>query len=324
MNTSSLLRKSGWLAGLLVIVWGWSAFAQLIELKEQTTVSGVDVLLRDVIRDASSLPVEWGNRRVAAAPAPRQVAHVTLMDIAQALHAYGDMNSAVLRGRTSIEVTARHRSVELEDVQRAVDDYVFDESAWDGRRFEVCEDQFRLPHLPDGDLAVQVLELRDGRDPGRAVAEVRLLVNGEPQPSTSRVHLLELKPYWAAARPLQRGDQISFDAVVERWLPAHEAGRYFPGQHPIEGMELRRNVQAGQLFTVGMLAEPVYVRRGEVIRVISQRGPLTVTLRARALADGRRDESILCVNESSGRRMHVRLVGPREALLDDEAGEPRT
>ena len=311
------------LVGLLVLVWGWQAEAQLIELKEQATVSGADVLLRDVIRDPGTLPAEWRDRRVASAPNPRQTRQITLVDVAQSLNGYGDMNSVVLRGRSSIEITARHRSVELEDVQQAVDDYVFDEAEWDGRRFEVCEDQFRLPHIPDGDLAVYVVALREGREPGRAIAEVSLHVNGEPHAGTSRVHLMELRPYWAASRPLQRGEVITFDSVTERWLPALEAGRYFPGTHPVEGMELRRNVQAGQLFTSGMLAEPVFARRGEVIQVVSQRGPLTVTMRARALADGRRDESILCVNEQSGRRMHVRLVGPREAMLDDEGGESR-
>lgn len=314
---------TGWTSGVLILLWGWAASAQLIELKEQVTVSGTDVLLRDVIRDTSALPSEWRERRVGAAPSPRQTRQFTLIDIAQALHTYGDMNSVVLRGRSSIEVTARHRSVELDDVQRAVDRFVFDESDWGGRRFEVCEDQFRLPHMPEGDLAVRVLELRDGREPGRAIADLSLYVDGEPQPGTSRVHLLELRPYWAAKRPLQRGEQITFESVEERWLPSLESGRYFPGHHPIEGMELRRNVQAGQLFTAGMLAEPVFVRRGELIQVVSQRGPLTVTMRARALADGRRDESILCVNEQSGHRMHVRMVGHREAMLDDEMGGPR-
>ncbi len=320
-RTRSTVQTSGTLLTLCVALWlsgSPIAQAQLLELEAHVTVSGPRVLLRDIVRKGIALPEGWGEREIADAPPPQETLSLSLSDVAAALNQYEDMRHAVLRGRQMIEITSRYRTVTLEQLQRTLDAYLQEHTEWEGRRFEVCADRLNLPHVAEGDLDISIIDLHEGPGHGRVWAEIDLLIDEQPSGTDYlRVDLNEIRPFWAATRPLSRGEILKSEHVEKRWIAANKADRYYPADHVVEGMELRRNVRTGQMLAAGMLAEPVYVRRGEVVRVVSQRGGLTVTLRARALADGRRDERILCVNERSGRRMHVRLISPREAVLDD-------
>jgi len=318
--------RIGWLVALALAAGVVSrAGAQILELEPRAVVSGARVLLQDIVRPGISLPEGWGTRSIAAAPSPRETKVLPLTEVAQAMNEYDDMRHVVLRGKPVIQVSAKHRSVDVVRIQQAVDDYTRVRDKWQDRRFEVAADLLSLPHVPEGTLDVEVVRMREktGTDP--VSADIQLIVDGESYgegPVT--VELMEMQPFWAATRPLVRGESLTTDMIEMRWLAEREPSGTSPATHPIEGMELRRNVQAGQLLASGMLAEPVYARRGEIVRVVSRRGGLTVTLRARALANGRREERILCLNEQSGRRMQVRLVQPRAAILEDESGDSAT
>ena len=319
-------RRRGRLAPVLALLLACApAGAQVLELQPRVIVSGARVLLQDLVRAGTALPAGWGTRSMAEAPPPQETRALSLTEVAQTMSGYDDMAHVVLRGRPVIQVSVKHRSVDIEKIQQAVDRYGETRAPWKGRRFEVTQEGLQLPHVPEGAMGVAVLGMREGELAGRAEADIRLIVDGQPYgDGPVKVPLAELRPFWAANRPLARGDVLTRSVVEKHWLPEREAGRYYPADNAVLGMELRRSLQTGQLLAAGMLDEPVYARRGEMVRVVSQRGGLTVTLRARALADGRRDSRILCVNEQSGRRMQVRLVQPRAGLLDEEPGEPQT
>ncbi len=312
---------------VLAVLWLLAALsgacAQVLEIEPRATVSGPLVLLQDLVRQGTALPEGWGARSVADAPFPRETKALALIEVAQMMNGYDDMRNVILRGKPIIQVSVTHRSVDMERVQQAVDRYVKNHDEWKDRHFEVSSPPLELPHLPNGKLAITVVALRNKLETNQTVADIRVVVDGNLYgEGPLSVDLIELLPYWAATRPMVRGETLTQDSIEKRWIAESDATRYYPAGHSVVGMELRRSVQSGKLLAVGMLAQPVYARRGEIVRVVSQRGGLTVSLRARALSDGRRDEHILCVNEQSGRRMQVRLVQPRGAILDDEQGAP--
>lgn len=310
---------------LLLLAAASGSGAQVLELEPRAIATGARVLLQDLVRAGTALPEGWGTRSIADAPPPRETRALALTEVAQTMNSYDDMRHVVLRGRPVIQVSVQHRSVDLERIQKAVDDYVQTHAAWKGRRFEVSAGGLTLPRVPTGELRLVVLALREGAESGQAAADIHLFVDGKPYgEGPVRVDLLEQRPFWAVTRPLARGEILTDEVLSKQWVAERDATRYYPAEHSVAGMELRRSVQGGQLLAAGMLAPPVYARRGEIVHVVSRRGGLTVSLRARALSDGRRDERILCVNEQSGRRMQVRLVQPRSALLDEEPGDPRT
>lgn len=316
-------RALRWFAlPMLLVAATPGARAQVLELEPRAIVSGARILLQDIVRAGTSLPEGWGGRSIAEAPVSRETKALALTEVAQMMNGYDDMRNVVLRGRPVIQVSVKHRSVNVERIQQAVDAFVSQHAEWKGRRFEVSADPLELPHVPDGTLDVAVLALSEAPDSGKVSADIRVIVDGHPYGDGAMgVGLVEMLPFWATTRPLARGETLTDSDLEMRWLAASVASRYFPADRPVAGMELRRSMPAGQLLAAGMLAQPVYARRGEIVQVVSRRGGLTVSLRARALVDGRRDERILCVNEQSGRRMQVRMVQPRSALLDDGTGE---
>jgi len=305
---------------LLVGLWmtGGSASAQLLELLPSATANGPQILLRDIVRGVEFLPEGWGEREVAEAPAPRKELTLTLSEIATVLGSHEDMRNVVLRGQTRLQISSPSQSLEADHIDRVLEAFLDGQPEENERRFRVCRDRLSLPPMPKGDLEVAVLGLREQGDPGAMVAELDVRVGGDPVSGTRGVSvpLVELRPYWAAARPLLRGAMLSGDDVVVRWGEAGSRERHYPASDPVAGMELRRAVPEGRILTADMLAPPVYARRGEIVRVVTEQGGLTVTLNARALADGRRNERIGCLNERSGQRLYVRLVRPREAVLD--------
>jgi flagella basal body P-ring formation protein FlgA len=312
------------MAALALAAWACAAAAcaQFLEIEARAVASGPQVLLKDLLRPGKALPEGWGERSIAMAPANRQTLDLTIGEIAHALNEYGDMGSVVLRGKPMVKVSARHNEVEAERILLAVNAYCENHEAWKDRRFELAEEQMRLPQVPQGKLEIEVASMAEGPGSLNPTAELKFTVDGVPWGErNAAVELQELRPFWAAARPLSRGEPITEEKLEKRWMSERDAARYYPADHSVAGMELRRNVQAGQLLAAGMLNEPVFARRGEIVRVISNRGGLTVTLRAKALADGRRSETIMCVNEQSGKKMNVRLVRPRRALLEQEVGE---
>ena len=315
-----LSRVAG--AAFLWLACATVADAQILEIEAKAIASGPQILLQDIVRAGSTLPEGWGERAIGEAPLPKETRDLTLTEIAEAMNGYEDMRRVVLRGKSVVRVEARHRAVDVERIQAALDRYVQEHAEWKDRRFEVDPDQPPLASVPPGTLSVDVLSIQKSPDTGNMGADVRLTVDGTVFGGDPlRVELAEMRPFWAAARPLARGESLVGDSVEKRWVSERNAARFYSADRSLEGMELRRSVQTGQMLAIGMLAEPLYAKRGEIVRVISQRGGLTVTLRARALSDGRRDERILCVNEQSGKRMNVRLVHPHRALLEEGTGD---
>ncbi len=307
---------------ILAMLWLAAAGgqAQVINLLPACVVDGSSVRLRDVAQPSGELPTLWGDRVIAESPAPGVSRLLGLSDIAIALHAYPDMHSIVLRGHPEIKITSRAQALDFEALDRALAEYMIGRPEWTGRRFRVSRDAMPMVKTVSGTLHAEILSLAPSPSTGGMTAQMRLSIDGQQiseDAGGSTVPLIELRPYWAAVRPVLRGAVVSPEDVEEHWVALDDGRRFYPATDSIVGMEVRRNLQSGQLFAMGTLAAPVYAKRGEIVRVTSKQGGLTVTLRARALSDGRRADRIACINERSGRRMYVRLVSMREAVLED-------
>ncbi len=302
-----------------LVVMALQAQAMVIQLAPSATVDGDGVRLGDLVVRGQQLPAGWAERKVAEVPSATTTWQLSLSDVARKLHGYTDMHHVVLRGSTGIQVKVRVEAFTYERLDAAIMDYLLAEDPETERRLQMCRRTGIMPHLPAGKVwTPHVVQLEAFDD--RYVAHMRFSSadgNSDDQESVE-IPVVEVMPFWKVARPLLRGATIREEDLATRWLPPSEGARFYPANDSIAGMELRRNVQSGQMLSLGSLAEPIYARRGEVVRVQVQHGGMTVTLRARALTDGRRDERIPCLNESSGKRLYVRMISPREAILEGE------
>lgn len=322
MKTNRFYAKGLAAAALLAVTALQPALAQVMDLVSDVAVSGSSVRLSDVINNTDGLPADWGDRVVASSPAAGQSRLLALADVAAALHPYEDMHQVVLRGQADIRVTGKAMSWDPDGLDAALAQFLLQNERWNGKRFRVSRKRLPFVQAQAREGTIQVDAIRQDEADGGFLADIGFVdveAAGEGQSRLS-IPLDELKPYWAVVRPLLRGAMVTAEDVEIKWMPVDEAARCYPADQPIAGMEAKRNLQTGQVPKLGMLDAPFCARRGEVVRVQFDRGGLSVTLRARALSDGRREERIACVNERSGRRMHVRLTDVREAVLEEGAG----
>ncbi len=119
---------------------------------------------------------------------------------------------------------------------------------------------------------------------------------------------------WVSRAPFERGaaldpaacDLRRIDALREREVLSTTLAQ------PADWM-FQRAVPAGRLIGWRDVTRRALVRKGDVIEVAAVDGPLQVTLKAQAMQDGGRGETVRVRNLDSRREFAVRVVAPNRA-----------
>jgi flagella basal body P-ring formation protein FlgA len=125
-----------------------------------------------------------------------------------------------------------------------------------------------------------------------------------------------------AAKSLRAGQTLEASDIAEQpfeGVPLPTSLRISAGK--AEGKMLRHGLAAGAEIHSSDLEDPPAIRRGDLVTVIYRAGPVQVKLSARALTDGALGEVISLRNETSGKTIQARVVGPLLAELGS-SGEP--
>lgn len=119
---------------------------------------------------------------------------------------------------------------------------------------------------------------------------------------------------WVARAPLERGAALDPDACDLRRIDAlREREALSTGiSQPTDWM-FQRAVPAGRLISWRDVTRRALVRKGDVIEVAAVEGPLQVTLKAQAMQDGGRGETVRVRNLDSKREFAARVVAPNRA-----------
>lgn len=182
-------------------------------------------------------------------------------------------------------------------------------------------DGVTLPHdlkLPDGAVSWQV-ELPPGTmQPGRYTLPVTVVVNGETAMTVkANLHIQQRMTLPAAKANLPKGHIIGPDDL--QWLE-YQADR--PLVNPVRdgtdlmGKETLRPVRPNTPLLQSWFAEPLAVNQGEKVRILLDKGGLSIETRAIAMGKGRVGDEIVVRNPESSRRYRARITGPGEATVD--------
>jgi len=291
---------------------------QTIELKPRQTISGPEILLGDIVMDAANLPEGWAGRTVMKAPVASVPAHYSLSTIARALQKYPDMHDVVLRGRPSVTLLREGAPLPPARITEAVEQFVRTCDQWKDVPVDVrLGNTGPTLRVSPGKLGVKVTDYipRDTLD--NYTFRVAASVDGVAEHSFSvDAKVVPMRKVWVTVRPLSRGHTVGTKDLEPRIVTSAAAGTLVPVTETLVGMEVNRAIRADQPVSRHFFIQPLCVKRGELLTVSVVRGTLSVVLRAKALATGRRGERVMCVNERSKRRIMVRLTGHREATLD--------
>lgn len=112
-------------------------------------------------------------------------------------------------------------------------------------------------------------------------------------------------------QPIPRGSVLTEDLVVRKTISLSQAPHgYFTSLDSVISMESSRNIRAGQIITPGQLKARKWVQRGQLVSIVAESGPLSLSVRGKAMDDGRPGQLIKVRNLSSNKIIHGRVTGP--------------
>ena len=307
---------------LLILSLAISASAgNVLNIRRSITVIDAAVFLKDIVAPKTPLPENWGSRKVLTAPAPGESIDIPLTDVGYALQQYKDMSDISLRGDLVISVQRDGIPIKLDEFEDAIRNFIQGHPEWEGCTVQIdCEyprDSILAPLKGTYDIQIDDYKL-ESKSKDFYTFICSLFINDEYERTFEmKAVVLSLKPFLVAAENLDRGTQLTDHHITTKLLPVkYESRGYIPASEKIDGLQIERSLRANQPFAVHMLEQPVCARRGEWVMVTAEKGALRISLRAKALSNGRLGDNILCINEQSKRRLLVHLTGSRQAEID--------
>lgn len=291
----------------------------ILELSPFQQVSGPEVMLKDIVKDPSTLPDMWKERQVMKAPSSDTSIEYGIASVASALQKYPDMQDVTLKGMVTMSITRSGPVVGLDKIEKAVREYISNNEPWKGQKVEIrCDKLTEKISIPDNDPVIEVTRFTPQNHANKYTFTTAISAEGALKQTISvNATITPMIEVWVARRAINRSEQIIPGENVEpQFMSNDSSGSYVPVSDTIDGMEMNCAVSPNQPISRHSLIQPVCSQNGDQLTVNAERGTLKVMLRAKSLSNGRKGERIMCMNEQSKRRLLVRLTGPREATLD--------
>lgn len=289
----------------------------VLYLKNTTEVSSKDVLLGDLLVNSESVPVAWTKRRVLAAPASGEVSYQTLTSIAYGLGRFEDMKTVTLSGEPVIAISRRDRRMEKDEFNEPLISYLENTDPWKGNDLDV--DVLSIPRntrIPSGKTTYKIARIDRKTSKGYSVAHVTVLVDGEDiidVPVGIEIHFLT--EVWVAAQTLERGHILQPGDLRSEMHVVDATISYVSSKEEVGGYELNRTQTVGSLLRRNMISKPLCAKRGDWVSINALGKNLHITLRGKAMANGRLGDRIMCVNERSHRQILVELTSSGSGVL---------
>lgn len=129
-------------------------------------------------------------------------------------------------------------------------------------------------------------------------------------------HIHIYKSVWISKNSLTRNQVLDLSTISKekRDITRLTSG-YLLADTPIDGMQIKRNVQANQVLTNNMLATQKMIKRGDRITIISKVGSIEVRAKGIAMSDGSKGERIKVKNTNSKREIEAYVSGKGLVLV---------
>ncbi|MDF7800940.1 flagellar basal body P-ring formation chaperone FlgA [Pontiellaceae bacterium B1224] len=291
--------------------------ATTLHLKNSIEVSCKDVLLGDLVVDSKLIPLEWTTRRVMASPPAGEVTYYSLTTVAQGLARFEDMTSVTLSGEPVLTISRSDRKVEKDEFYKPLRAYLGSHEPWKNNDFDV--DVLNIPRnvrVPAGKTTYKITQVNQKTSKGYSEAYVSVLVDGVEEAEVPvGIEIQFLSEVWVVARNLERGHIIGESDLRSEMHVVDSTGNYLSSKENVVGHEVSRALTVGDLLRSNAVSKPLCAKRGDWVSINALGNNLHITLRGKAMANGRLGDRIMCVNERSSRKVLVELTGSGNGVL---------
>lgn len=263
-----------------------------VKLRPAASIRGLDVTvgeLCDLPGDAAGAALS--RIRFGAAPAQGFARSVTRADIVQSLAAAGvDLATVKVEGADETVVQAVYVEVGADELIEAATAALQAQLTVDGGDVEFeTPNKPRVVYAPPGRQSQELsARLRGARIASNsAVVEVDVLVDGasfRKIPVTFK--LQRFQQVLKTVGTLRAGMPLGPETLTLAREPMDQASTVFLDRMDlVEGLVAARNLQPNQRLTIGDVAQPALVHRGDLVTVVLTRGRVKVTAKALANHD---------------------------------------
>lgn len=306
---------------LILIISTLSAAAQMVprvlQLRDMVQVESKDVTLGDLVASRESLPQGWASRVVMKSPTAGNVTYHALTSVAYALQQYQDMKNVTLQGEPVISIDRKDRRLEQEELDAPIKAYLKVTDPWKGRELNVKV--LSLPRdtrIPAGKAEYRIKDIDQKTSNGYSLVYVTVSVDGEEVADVSAgVEIQELTYVWVARQALPHGHILTQDDLRSEQRVVDATEQFVSSGEDLVGYEVSRTLAAGSLMRRSAVRQPLCIRRGDWVAINAYGSALHITLRGKAMENGRLGERIMCVNERSQRKVLVELTGSGQGRL---------
>jgi flagella basal body P-ring formation protein FlgA len=291
-------------------------------LRARVSVASEVVRIGDVVDNAGA----FSQVPIYRAPDLGTTGSLPVAQVLNALRAQGVIGVDA-KDIKQVAVTRLARTVESKEIEHAVAQAIehrggLGEAANIGLTFDRDVADLRLDAANTG--AMQATSARYEPRNGRFDVTFQIANdNGNPTQLRFTGSAIETVEVGVLTRNVERTDILkSADVVVER-RPRAEVGADPAAREQALGMQMRRQMRAGQPLRVADMAKPDLVQRDQAVTVIFQTAGIYLTTRGKALDNGTEGDVVSVLNIQSKRTVTGTVTGRGQVTIQIATPQPQ-
>ena len=281
-----------------------------VRLSDIAMIDGPSVLLKETIK----------NVIVTQSPQPGRTRFVGVDFIRIRLKQAGiDTGSILFSGSEDVSVTRKAAVMPSAKIKQAVEFQIRNHMPWNNEEVSIDGISFdESLMLPTGKLSYKIVPKRNEDYLGRTVLALHLYVDGESvRKIWVNATISVMAEVVTVIRPLGKHQHIEFEDVELKRrdlakLPSNTVRKI----EDVLGNRATMMIYPHTVLQTSMIVSPPLVRRGDMVKIVANTGPMTITATGRIKQQGRKGEMVRVVNTDSNRIITARVVGPGTVVVD--------
>ena len=257
---------------------------------------------------------------VARSPQPGQTRFVGVDYIRIRLKQAGvDMASMIFKGPQDVQITRQSATLPTRRIERAVETAIRNRMPWENENVTISGITFdETIHLPTGKLSYRIVPNRHEDYLGRTILALHLFVDGKPvRKAWVHATISVMTDVVTVVRPLGKHQHIELaDLAVERRDRKDLSSDTVSRIEDALGNRTMRMIYPNTVLQSSMIALPPLVKRGDIVKIVANAGPMTITATGMVKQQGRKGEVVRVMNTASNRVITARVTGPGAVEVD--------
>ncbi len=302
------------LAAFLLALPG-TASALTVRFVPVAEISDATITLGDVVNfdEETPLSAALGSKHLAPAPKPGQ--SVTLQSVLlknKILNNFPGTGAIEWTGSEKVVVNRTGISIEAEDIQLAIDDYLQKRSdSLPAAEYSFVPRELPLPFfIPTGELEVEVIPA-DPKVIGSRRFSLVYKVDGKIVKNISvRGKLKAMAQVAILTQNVKRGEILHPDMVEMKTKDLSRLRTPCTNLREVLGKRLTRSLRTGSVLDMSSIDFPPLIVKGQLVKILINQNGMHLTATGIASMNGKQDQIIRVMNSGSRKIILCRVAAP--------------